>query len=81
MARYRFRWFLLAFLCYFSCTVHQSGATEQCPAPADPTSFTGVLIKDRGGLNSLVKSSESTRNAIITEDLPFEFISEEFRKV
>ena len=53
-------------------------SSEQCSAPtASPPE---PPLRDWGGLSSLVRNAEATRNHIVPGDLPFQFISTEVGK-
>ena len=71
----------VTFIWHQCCLLDRSTALEQCDSSQNPAPYLGVLIKDRGGLNTLVKDAKSTRESILPHDLPYHIIREEFRDV
>ena len=71
----------VVFIWHHCCFLERSTASEQCDRSQTPDPYPGVLIKDRGGLNTLVKDAKSTREGILPNDLPYHVISEEFSNV
>lgn len=69
---------LVVYVAWECCVLHQSGAVETRPSP---TSYPAIPFKDRGGLNALLKSAQSTRNGIVNQELPYEFLREEILEV
>ena len=70
--------FILLLLVYYS---YPDGATGQCTTKHHPGPYTGVPLRSLGGLKSLASSANNTRSGMFSEDLPYESISEELRKV
>ena len=74
------------FLMCLCCRPSPSGAGCQEPATtgtlSSPTELDVVVpIKDRGGLAAFVKSANSSRYSILTEDFDYKVLSEEIAKV
>ena len=70
---------LVAWLSWCSpCGGTHSGGLGECPALSyEPQE---LPLRDMGGLTALVNSAESTRNAIVEEDLPYTFIGTQARE-
>jgi len=60
-------------LCCNYCVVDRSTASLECPAKAETSPE--ARLRDLGGLAPMVSSAKSTRNGIIADDLPYNFIS------